>query len=124
MVTVNKTADSYADVLVDLAETTAEAQRLLDERDMKVIEAFARGASLRRIAEAAGMTHVGVKKLVERRSSDFVMVGPDGKQFPVSEVKTNATGANPEWSADLLRNFTVVATFCFDPETGEMLEAE
>lgn len=119
MVTVNHTADPYADVLDELSETTAEAQRLLDERDMKVIAAFARGASLRRIADAAGMTHVGVKKLVERREHDFVMVGPDGTPYAIAEVKTNATGANPEWSADLLRHFTVVATFRYDPETGE-----
>lgn len=121
MVTVNHTADPYTDVLDDLAETTAEAQRMLDERDMKVIAAFARGASLRRIADAAGMTHVGVKKLVERRAPDFAMVGPDGRTFAIAEVKANATGASPEWSADLLRRFTVVATFRYDPETGERM---
>jgi hypothetical protein len=119
VVTVKHTADPYTDVLDDLAETTAEAQRLLDERDMKVIAAYARGASLRRIAESAGMTHVGVKKLVERRAPDFAMVGPDGEIYAIAEVKTNATGVNPEWSADLLRRFTVVHTFRYDPDTGE-----
>lgn len=115
-----ETADLVEGDLDALAETTAEAQRLLEERDALVMRAFAKGASLRRIAEAAGMSHVGVKKLVERRAPDFVMVGPDGQQFAVMEVKTNATGANPEWSADLLRKFTIVATFRFDPDTREM----
>lgn len=116
MVTVNDTA---VDPLEALAETTAEAQRLLDERDMLVIRAYAQGASLRRIAESAGMTHVGVKKLVDRRAPDFAMVGPDGETYAIAEVKANATGMNPEWSADLLRRFTVVHTFRYDPDTGE-----
>lgn len=111
--------DTAVDPLEALAETTAEAQRLLDERDMLVIRAYAQGASLRRIAESAGMTHVGVKKLVDRRAPDFAMVGPDGETYAIAEVKANATGVNPEWSADLLRRFTVVATFRFDPPSEE-----
>lgn len=41
-------------------------QRLEEERDQLILRAREEGASLREIAQHAGMTHVGIKKLIGR----------------------------------------------------------
>lgn len=41
-------------------------QQLEDERDQLILRAREEGASLREIAQHAGMTHVGIKKLIGR----------------------------------------------------------
>lgn len=41
-------------------------QKLDDERAMLILQAREQGASLREIAAHAGMTHVGIKKLIGR----------------------------------------------------------
>ena len=94
------------EVLTQLAKTSAKAERMLSERDMLIIKAFALGSSLRRIAEHAGMTHVGVKKLVDRHQADLVLVNEDGDVMSVIELKQTAT--SPEASEALLRRWQVV----------------
>lgn len=40
--------------------------RIEDDRDQAILDAREMGASLREIAAAAGMSHVGIKKLITR----------------------------------------------------------
>lgn len=49
-----------------LDRVIADIEKLTAERDQLVIQAREGGASLREIAAHAGMTHVGVKKLLGR----------------------------------------------------------
>lgn len=49
-----------------LARIVAKLRATEAERDRLVLQAHDEGASLREIAEHAGMSHVGVKKLIAR----------------------------------------------------------
>lgn len=49
-----------------LARSAQQEQFWLRERDTLIREAHAAGASLREIAALVGLSHVGVKKIVER----------------------------------------------------------
>jgi len=87
MTTAVSAVELDEDLAKRLARTSAKAERLLSERDMLILEAFARGASLRAIGEAAGMTHVGVKKLVDRSEADYVIVDAEGRTLALVEAK-------------------------------------
>lgn len=53
-------------------------QRLEEERDQLILRAREEGASLREIAQHAGMTHVGIKKLIGRHlHADEIPEYPD-----------------------------------------------
>jgi hypothetical protein len=49
-----------------LARATAKRTKATTEWSDAIMEAYFDGASLREMAAAAGMTHVGVKRLIER----------------------------------------------------------
>ncbi len=49
-----------------LASVVRRLQELEDERDQLILKAREEGASLREIAQQAGMSHVGIKKLIGR----------------------------------------------------------
>lgn len=54
---------------VELRLVARTAVKLADarvERDNAVRDAYERGYSLREIADAAGLSHAGVKKIIER----------------------------------------------------------
>jgi hypothetical protein len=102
-------SEDEAAVLKRLEKTATRAERMLSERDMLIVKAFAMGASLRRIADASGMTHVGVKKLVERSQADLIFVNEDGDVMSVVEMKRTAT--DPERSVAVLRRWTVLHRF-------------
>lgn len=68
----------------------------MEQRDELVLAAFAKGASLRAIADAAGLTHVGVKKLVERRQDDFIVTDSDGNVVSLIEAKAHSRRMTPE----------------------------
>lgn len=76
---------------LDLARQIERAvkriERDTEERDRLILLAYAQGASLREIAEVAGITHVGVKKLVGRRAADFVLEDADGNLIAILEAK-------------------------------------
>lgn len=55
-----------ADLAKRLDRAAAKIRSGTDERDHLILEAHAQGASLREIASHAGMTHVGVKKVIGR----------------------------------------------------------
>jgi hypothetical protein len=77
------------DLAKRLERATSKVERDLDERDALILLAYIRGASLRDIGEAAGLTHVGVKKLVERRYPDFIVVDETGQTIAVIEAKNS-----------------------------------
>jgi hypothetical protein len=105
--------EDEAAVLKRLSATATKAERFLSERDMLIIKAFALGASLRRIADASGMTHVGVKKLVDRNQADVIFTDEDGGIYSVVDVK-RMTAADPEVSAATLRRWTVIHRVDFE----------
>jgi DNA-directed RNA polymerase specialized sigma24 family protein len=49
-----------------LAAVVRKLQDMEDERDQLILKAREEGASLREIAQQAGMSHVGIKKLIGR----------------------------------------------------------
>lgn len=49
-----------------LAAVVRRLQEMEDERDQLILQAREQGASLREIAQHAGMSHVGIKKLIGR----------------------------------------------------------
>lgn len=50
-----------------LRRAVRQGEFWLRERDGLIIEAHEAGASLREIAAVAGLSHVGVKKIIDRR---------------------------------------------------------
>lgn len=106
---------STTDIEARLAQATEEANRRLTERDLEIIRAFAVGASLRRIADATGLSHAGVKKLVERRQYDFVIEDEDGNVLSVAEAKIHGSTSAAS-SAELLRRWKVIYTVNYDAE--------
>lgn len=88
---VTPTLDRVAldvDLAKRLERATSRVERDIEERDRLILLAFARGASLRDIADVTGMTHVGVKKLIERVQADFVILDADGNAIAVMEAKS------------------------------------
>lgn len=75
------------DLAKKLARVSSRVDTAVEERDRMILVAFATGASLRDIGEIVGMTHTGVKKLVERRQADFVLVNQDGEVISIIEAK-------------------------------------
>ncbi len=76
---------------VDLAKrlerATSKVERDIEERDRLILLAYARGASLRDIADVTGLTHVGVKKLIDRVQPDYVILDDDGNPLAIIEAK-------------------------------------
>lgn len=76
---------------VDLAKrlerATSKVERDIEERDRLILLAYARGASLRDIAGVTGLTHVGVKKLIDRVQPDYVILDAAGNPLAVIEAK-------------------------------------
>lgn len=103
------------DIETELAQTAAEVEHRLTERDMAIIRAFALNTSLRRIAEATHLSHVGVKKLVERRQHDFVISDDEGNNLTVMEAKAHAALGDVDLD-DLKRRWTVIYTVNYDAE--------
>lgn len=81
----------------DLAKQLARSRDQIDKaqhaRDELILLAFAQGASLREIADVAGITHTGVKKLVERLQPDYVVLDGDGNVLSIMEAKQTAGDA-------------------------------
>lgn len=69
-----------------LLRTVGNIDKHQIERERLIVLAYVRGASLRDIASVAGMTHVGVKKLIEREMADWV-VYDENNNITVREVK-------------------------------------
>lgn len=72
MIEVGHVADAtvaWVDAAVGrrLVAITKRLEALTDERDALIVEARKEGATLREIGLLIGMTHVGVKKLLERQ---------------------------------------------------------
>lgn len=88
-------ATTFAPVALDqdlakrITRASEKLQRDREERERLILFAYAQGASLRDIAEAAGMNHVGVKKLVERIEPDYVVRDKDGNVLAIIECKSN-----------------------------------
>lgn len=76
------------DIAKQLERATAKVESAVHDRDRLILLAYARGASLRDIAEVAGLTHVGVKKLVERVQPDYVILDDAGNALAIIEAKT------------------------------------
>lgn len=75
------------DLAKRLERATSKVGRDIEERDRLILLAFARGASLRDIADVTGLTHVGVKKLIDRVQPDYVVVDGDGNTIAIVEAK-------------------------------------
>ena len=59
-----------ADTLLDrLADAAAQVERATTDRNRRICDLHDRGVSLRVIAEAAGLTHSGVAKIVAKPRS-------------------------------------------------------
>lgn len=54
----------------ELRATIGKIRRLMDKRDEIVLRAHYKGASLREIADVAGMSHVGILKMVRRNEGE------------------------------------------------------
>lgn len=67
-----------------LATVVRRLQELGDERDQLILEARDQGASLREIADLAGMSHVGIKKLIGRHLHPVVLEQMD-EELPDDE---------------------------------------
>ena len=50
----------------ELATIAAKARNAVAHRNQAIVEAHEGGMSLRAIAQAAGMSHMGVKKIIDR----------------------------------------------------------
>jgi hypothetical protein len=90
-----------ADLSKRIERISAKIDRDIEELDRLIILAFIRGASLRDIADVTGMTHVGVKKRIDRVSNDIVMMDADGIVISVIEAKNS--GRPNAVLSDLLR---------------------
>lgn len=55
--------------LRDVTRTARRAREWTDKRDAAIVEAHRAGDSLRQIADAAGLSHAGVDRIVKRASS-------------------------------------------------------
>jgi transposase len=51
---------------LDAVAYAAQARRSTEKRDRAIASAVASGASLREVGKAAGMSHAGVARVVER----------------------------------------------------------
>ena len=77
------------DIAKRLERATAKVERDLEDQIRLILLAFIRGASLREIAAPAAMTHVGVKKLIDRVQNDFEIRDADGNTIAVIEAKNS-----------------------------------
>ena len=59
-----------SETLTALRRARARVERARADRDRLVVQAHAEGASLRTIGDAAGLSHVGVAKLLARLAED------------------------------------------------------
>lgn len=100
------------EVITKLTKTSAKAERMLSERDKLIVRAYAMGVSLRRIGNAVGMTHVGIKKLVDRHQADVVFVNEDGDICSVVEFKQITT--DPEAAEAVIRKWDVIYRVDFE----------
>ena len=53
-----------------LRKVGAKQREWTDKRDAAIVEAHADGLSLRQIADAVGLSHTGVRRIVERPRSE------------------------------------------------------
>lgn len=88
-----------------LATVVRRLQELGDERDQLILEAREQGASLRDIADLAGMSHVGIKKLIGRHLHPVVLEQMDDELPDDPEVE-----AKRELNRRLNRQRTADAT--------------
>ena len=76
-------AVSLRDVVLDprvarrLDALAKKLDRTIEERNQLIVEAHREGAGLREIARAAGMTHPGVKDIIQRHIVPFSEAGTD-----------------------------------------------
>lgn len=89
MTTTFATVALDQDLAKRITRASERLQRDREERERLILFAYAQGASLRDIGEAAGMNHVGVKKLVERIEADFIVRDKDGNVLLIVECKRN-----------------------------------
>lgn len=87
-----------------LATVVRRLQELGDERDQLILEARDQGASLREIADLAGMSHVGIKKLIGRHLHPVVLDQMD------EELPDDEDEAKREMNRRLNRQRTADAT--------------
>jgi hypothetical protein len=73
-----------------LAAVVRRLTELEDERNQLILQARSEGATLREIAEKAGMTHVGIKKLIGRHLHPRIIQAMDD-ELP-DEPEGNANG--------------------------------
>ncbi len=76
--------EDLARQLAGLAETLEDAA---EQRERLIVVAHNAGASLREIATAAGMSHIGVRKLIQRVQDDYVVRDKDGRVVLILEAK-------------------------------------
>lgn len=69
-----------------LAAVVRRLTELEAERDQLILQAREEGASLREIAALAGMTHVGIKKLIGRHLHPVILEQMD-EELPDEEVE-------------------------------------
>lgn len=74
-----------------LERVVIRLQQLEDERDQIILQAREAGASLREIAEKAGMSHVGIKKLIGRHLHPRVLQAMD-EELPDEPEEEAADG--------------------------------
>lgn len=91
------------DLAKRLSRASERIDRTVENRDRLILLAYARGASLRDIGDAAGLTHVGVKKLVERIQHDYVVVDKDGNIMLVADCKVVAGNHDVDEFVDVIR---------------------
>jgi DNA-directed RNA polymerase specialized sigma24 family protein len=60
-----------------LAAVVRKLQDMEEERDQLILQAREQGASLREIAQQAGMSHVGIKKLIGRHLHPRILKAMD-----------------------------------------------
>ena len=77
------------DIARQLERATAKVESAAHDRDRLILLAYASGASLRDIAVVVGLTHVGVKKLIERVQPDYVIVDAEGNTVAIVEAKAS-----------------------------------
>ena len=76
-------------------EAANAAEEALDRRDAAIVAAYLAGNKLRAIADAVGLTHPGVGKILDRKS-------PDGSRLTLASnsmsVRSPEPASTPPWS--------------------------
>lgn len=69
--------------LEKIARRTADITK---QRDLEIARAYLAGASFREIAEAVGLSHTGVKKIIDRTRVIGVKLDGPQKSMPLKEA--------------------------------------